>query len=373
MFSKKSRLFFGIVISLFLFLVFFNISAFALLALTNDLNSWTSSSVSKDIEKVNWFTERYRYNPFFGLEERVDQHNHYVGSEVRFRVAIVGGSFARGVARSLFRAIHGSTKKLPFDIEKIGISNLAVGSGKQPQQLVRTLLEIENYDLIISIEGYNEIFVSHNSCRPLGWPLITAFVDPDLPQGFKRRNERIRRVLNFFAENQNNWATFKLLHKVISPWLLKRFHDNTKAYRQNQSDRCPELKQDDHLTDLVNIWVSSARKHQKLVQGFGKKIYTVIQPQQYLSKKPISKEEREIFSARSETNQNEMGEKYQRAIDTFVGQFQGSETIIDSTEVFSGDTQTLYKDANCHLNKEGYDLYMERVILPILAQEYLAD
>jgi hypothetical protein len=144
--------------------VLYSFITFALLILFFEVISWFSfNSIEKKFE-IGKRTYQYYSNktlhPYLGFYEADNPpllFNTKRSSEI-INMAIYGGSVAKQVCyeeKKNHLIIGGLKKRYPQ--ETFNIECIAMGGGRQPQQLVAYLLYSEKYQVNIFLEGVNEL------------------------------------------------------------------------------------------------------------------------------------------------------------------------------------------------------------------------
>jgi hypothetical protein len=356
-----------------LFVISIELTSFLALSLDESKKS-TKEKREELSDKLTWFFKRYSYHPYYSLQENKSYEYNYVGKDSTFEIAIIGGSFSRQAAVALVERLYGD-KFGSINKDKISVTNLAIGSFKQPQQLIKVLLNLEKYDLFINIAGYNEIFTSHHSCRPQYWPLVSTYYDPELKTDYHRSNEFYRSQIPLLKKLAEKSSFFELFFPSLIKLMEKKVNENQNKYKLENEKICQNnlYENPDIFNQRVAIWIDNNKKMHQIVKNTGKKIISIIQPLQYIeNSKIISKEEIDIFKKISKEKQKRIGAFYKRAVDTFLKQ-RLDEGIIDATMIFKNDDETFYSDSCCHLNKKGYSVFLDRVVIPQIKENFKHD
>jgi hypothetical protein len=91
-------------------------------------------------------------------------------------VGLFGGSVADLVFPQLFKKFNADpiVKKLMNRGIDVQILNFAVGTGKQPQQLLTAIHFLENVDVFVNLDGTNEVTRDPGLNFPADFPVLTA-------------------------------------------------------------------------------------------------------------------------------------------------------------------------------------------------------
>jgi hypothetical protein len=158
----------------------------------------------RDLSRLTWSLE-YSPHPYFGYESpaiRRFEAERDRRSKADYVIGVLGGSvaasFADYASRHLeyFEPLRDALPNLGD--KRLVIANLALGAGHQPQQYFIAAFFLEDVDLFINIEGFNEIRIRNSLpvyplefpsalirsyertakgrvYRWLAWPIITAY------------------------------------------------------------------------------------------------------------------------------------------------------------------------------------------------------
>lgn len=296
-------------------------------------------------------------------------------------VGIFGGSFAEMFvtdtpAKSRFEA---HLQKYPSAKgKKVRLFNMAHGGYKQPQQSLAYTLYGNKLDMVLNIEGYNEV-----SDFLLGGPFphfypVTTFRHyyKEWPEyGYILASRAIgsflrRYYYGFLGSPKVHYSPLVTLGLVISiratgpinVWLSILFQ---KRYLTKNTNR-PNSSSPESVNEKISIWEKFTRKQHRLAQASKIPIWFFLQPNQHLeNRKTFSSWEKENALS---TYQLVVGPHYQQLID--LGKTLQTENIpvVDLSHVFKDIKVSVYKDACCHINSLGNLILADAMAEHILQQ-----
>lgn len=273
-----------------------------------------------------------------------------------YEIAIMGGSVAHQICE-FEKEKHLIQKNIEEMRGATKIDCLAFGGARQPQQLILHTLYGKKYDLIISIEGHNEIFhrlrIANNSEFPLTRISHLFFTDSNYP---------ILQKLKVL--------TLAFLHKAALnlPEKKSNFIDLLRLATINLSRKMALTNDEDLLNDphiklvsveeRINIWLESLTAISEIRRK--QKIITVIQP--FLEfKKEFSPEER-THAQLIEKRRLEAALALQtiRSKDKNLGELK----IIDASNLYQVVKKSRFIDA-VHLNKLALEELTRKIVSEI--------
>ena len=363
----------------------------------NDQAALTTSAPTVDE------SARYVRHPYLGYALNLDLKKHAPDSPLmgytvqgmkrgpqHLVVALMGGSFAAQTA--FFGGAQLTTELAKASGREIRLVSLGMGGYKQPQQLM-TLAYLYSlgaeFDLVINIDGFNEVALPPTELTPRGvfplyprdWYVQTIHLEPSDKKQLARLNsfQALRkRCARVFQASPLRWSNAALaLWKSLDLRLQSRiarltlgFGRGTKEIPWEVSGPQLTLSSDDALLEfLAENWARSSIQMSRLCKADGSYYLHCLQPNQYVEgSKPMSPEERAIaidddhpyasWARRGYPHLLRLGERLS---------LQGVD-FHDLSMMFRNVVRPLYVDDCCHLNEEGYRLVV-REIIAILADE----
>ena len=334
---------------------------------------------------LTW-ADDYRSHPYFGYAEpqrirdmeRI-QIDHDDGDYV---IAILGGSVAEAFGRyisdkpQLFQPLRQSITDI--NDRHIKIVNLAFGGHKQPQQFFVASYFIENVDLTINIEGFNEINSPDFSplyppdfpnFSPRFYPRDSAAVVYGWLLGAGRFSYRALNALPRRLPFLSRSSLYFLLWQVAHQGLYSAINGAENRYLSTVGITNLNIHEQGWMTSKerrMAIWHKYTRLEEEVARGSGVRSYFFLQPNQYLwGTKTLSDEERAVAIIQDVAEERLMVMKLARDA-VKVMQAEGL-PMFDLTEIYREIEEPVYKDACCHLNDLGNQIMAERVVATIEA------
>ena len=306
----------------------------------------------------------------------------------RLIVGIMGGSVARQFACNATDLLEEELLKCPeFSGRKCHFVRLGIDGCKQPQQLMivnHLLSQGAEFDLIVSLDGLNEIALPDhdnlpygiNSAYPVDWGMLTQkYVGDDYVE-LLGHSTHIRRQ----QQNLARWAlSFPQVYSPIVQVLCGNEHDRlvdelTVCFQQlsRLNDRRkvyaalgpPEsFESTDALHEhCVEIWYRSSVLLHRVCLANNIRYFHFLQPNQYLpGSKPMGPQE--VAAAIEVDSRTGAAVKacYPRMQAKGPSFHEAGVAFTDLTGVFSEVTKPVYNDGCCHMEKVG-DLIMAKAI-----------
>lgn len=336
-----------------------------------------------------------------GFPGRDDQIQ--AGSPDKLVVAVVGGSVALRFAAAVGDLLEAGLKSLPaFRDKEIVLLNLGNGAFKQPQGLI-TLNDIlsrgGHIDLVIAIDGFNEIAL------PEAHGNLGDGISPFYPQHWRQLAEsqlfpgqlsalaklqyasaiRVMLAENFARPIVRYLMTANLIWRVADEQL-----QNATARYRAALDHPPPVDAKTRLTsdqraflgpateyrsrrelylDIARQWGRSSVLMNDLIAAQGGRYFHFLQANQYLlGSKPIGEQEKKIAinPASPYRKPVEIGYPYLRAMGASLR--RAGVWYEDLAGLFAGESEPIYVDDCCHVNKVGSSLLAQAIVTAIAAR-----
>lgn len=319
----------------------------------------------------------------------------------RVNVALLGGSVAlhlyRNAGEALRLLLSGSDA---FEGKDVHLVSLALPGYKQPQQLIALnylLYRGAQYDVVVNLDGFNEVVLPFTDNLPYGtslhhprrwWLYEKAGISVDEARQITeiaeiRVDQRlVREIVSWPAVRWSSFAT--LIGDVLTARLQAQLLTRDAAYRNaHLSDEVPvaldgygESAENirGHFMEAGRSWARASWQMHQLAEARGFEYFHFLQPNQYVpGSKPLSARERRIahvdaFEGRALPYHPSVA-AYKSAVEAGypVLQHAGKQLrergvdFVDLTGIFETSTETLYDDACCHLNRKGYVRVARRI------------
>ena len=300
-------------------------------------------------------------------------------------IALLGGSVGLGVTDAFRSALESWFRDNDLPLRPV-VLGLAYNGMKQPQQVMQiaNILSLGGeFDLIVNLDGYNELFISHNNYFeygispffPLWWQQLVTFTAEDkLRVGqiavARERQERLRA-----AAQAAPWR-WSALYGIISRYRLERVERQLVALNyelatpgaggyslERQGPRWDFEDQYDLRLTTLRVWYRGSVMLRDLSRTAGAEYYHFLQPNQYVpDSKPLSAEERAIAYDPESGSIVTYNHAYPQLLRLGDELRRHGVNYHDLTQIFADNGETLYSDDCCHLNARGYELLADAMV-----------
>lgn len=315
-------------------------------------------------------------------------------------IAIFGGSFALGtVSTGKIDFYKFYLNRLPeYKDKEIIVLSFAGGGYKQPQQLMSLnyLYGLgAEFDIVINIDGFNEMAIPHYGHRlagvhpsfPQSWPAyMQSSLSADLLDNYAEKKQLVAGHASFAKFSSSKGIryspTINLIWRIKNDNSLKRINElssdiQTISTTQNKDFRYQEVGPDYEFTDwpsfyryTANIWAKSSLLMKAATEINGGQYFHFLQPNQHIDgAKILSEEERRIAYDPKLGYGRVFKESHQYLLEKVDYLEENNVSFFDLSYHFKDTPDTLYIDTCCHMNYKGYGLVVSEVISQI--QPYL--
>ena len=299
-------------------------------------------------------------------------------------IALLGGSVGLGVTDAFRSALEAwfRDNNLPRRPVVLG---LAYNGMKQPQQIMQIANALSlggEFDLIVNLDGHNELFVSHTNYFdygispffPLWWQqLVTLTAEDKLRVGqiaaARARQERLR------AQAQAAPWRWSALYGIIGRYRLERVARQVVALNyelaapeggyslERQGPQWDFQDQYDLRLTALRVWYRSSVMLRDLSRTAGAEYYHFLQPNQYVpDSKPLTDEERANAYNPESGSIVTYNHAYPQLLRLGDELRRHGVNYHDLTQIFADNRETLYSDDCCHLNARGYELLADAMV-----------
>jgi len=330
-------------------------------------------------------------------------------SENNFNIGVFGGSVAWWFGSQGGETLIKGLKKIPsLSKRAFTITNLAIGAYKQPQQLSTLsfmLSQGAKFDLVINLDGFNEIALSPNQINsvnvypffPYNWHLLAKDVPNRKIQSMIGKTvvfqELRKKIANFFLK-----PIFTKSAAIAVAWELidrKVFIsiETSRARLNNQkvgskevpySSSGPKYKNESKeklFKDISDVWLQSSFLMKELVEAQGGKYIHFLQPNQYnLDSKPMMSDEEKKIALVLEANPSFFNVNVPpgyKVLKSKVPKLRDKDiNFFDLSYVFKEIKEPVYLDSCCHLNLRGNKILATQAvkhIKPLFSNQQIAN
>ena len=321
-------------------------------------------------------------HPFYGFTKRSPDRALNAALPQQRRadtvvIGLLGGSVAAQVKPFLQEALtrRFAANNLP---RRPVVLNLAVLSVKQPQQtliVADRLLRGGEFDLIVNLDGVNEVFGSGENnlangvfpFLPLGWDKRVGLTRAEILRAGQigvLRREQARRAAAGETSLLRWSALFGLAHhwrqERIAAQIIRQNHELAAAatdYSLEKHGPGNWPGRDELFPEAGRVWYRGSLMLARLAEVAGADYYHFLQPSQYVpDSKPLSPEELEVAYKPKGRNGSAAIKGYPQ-LRQYNQDLSGQGIhYFDLTGIFVDRPETLYIDDCCHLNERGNEL-----------------
>ncbi|WP_413166131.1 hypothetical protein ACL6C3_05815 [Capilliphycus salinus ALCB114379] len=351
-----------------------------------------------------------RLHPFFGFVQKPGpdfrpgfKYNNYgfitpydypfvKTSDNQLIVGVFGGSVASNysiyevnnkVLEQIFRQIP------EYKDKEIILLSFAIGGYKQPQQLLilnYMLARGQKFDLIINIDGFNEVALSNlNNQRQLDFAMPSpAHIEPLTGLANNSLSNKALRTLLEIKDNKEQLgdsieslqdcklASCYAVKSVYVQTLVKNYRENLQRFEryrnkpldQNQESVIFFYSQDSVLPDAVffeqvaDYWAKTSILMHQVATANNIPYFHFFQPNQYWkTNRKFSEAEKKI--ALSEASPYEKGVKigYPLLLERIDDLKANNVNIFNAVSIFDDVAEPVYGDNCCHYNAKGDEVF----------------
>jgi len=342
-------------------------AALAVLARTSaSYHEWTSYLAERTYGNFDWSSD-YFYDPYLGYtSQHIAEQISSPAPTGRFRIAIVGGS----VADLFAMYVQAHERELAAEIEAaeppstrrpVRFENWAEGGYRQPQQIILSALYLSEADVIVSIEGYNEMTLQNGLCEE-DWPYLSAKFDPSFPSAWKVR--ALSSIALFLGSHRDGSSPFlRLLYFAVGPSITDLHIAWTRELFAGYRRQCPNHGREEPRESVTARWMNHITHHQNSFnRPDGPRLFTFAQPNQFIDgSKPWSDEEKKIFAGELPWRSQHVRSFYGFALNEFRAHAAHDPHWVDLSGIFADHPETVYSDECCHLNDHGNQIMFEKI------------
>ncbi len=380
--------------------------------------------VVEDIERIGIRLDESiveRLHPFFGyvlkqgafpnekLKLKVNKEGFYSRYEYpfiktnkkQFIIGIFGGSVANNFAvdEYITQRLSKKLQSYPeFADREIVVLNFGNGGYKQPQQLL-----ILNYflalgqelDLVINIDGFNEVALSNLNNKAqleIGMPSVqhiqpltslASNVSPEVMSAIVQINDNKKQLKASIDKLQT--CQIALCHAVTSlrvKQLVNNYQQAIVKYdaqvKQSNSDTANSSivyipKADSVLPDaaaydkMASLWYESSIGMNQILSSRNIKYFHFIQPNQYYpTKRAFTAKEKEIAISKDSPYIEGVTKGYPVLLSKVDDLQKAGVNVFSAVNILDNTKETVYKDACCHYNAAGGDIFTEYISSSII-------
>nr|BDT29790.1 SGNH/GDSL hydrolase family protein [Bacteriovorax sp. HI3] len=322
-----------------------------------------------EFKRIKDWHGNFKRSPFFGYVTKYGNNYGFSSSEDyplakddnTFVIAVLGGSVADYFVRHIV-ANERLTDRLKEHVpalknKYIRFMNLAIPGYKQPQQFIALSYFVEHIDMVIQLDGWNEVWSRTSGAYPMDYPTFSEFLYDDESNGRisdvfekKERAEAIR-----MHPILGKSAIMILYRNILLKNVYSESQDlsNPKASFYNRMNSAEDIQQ-----ILVGNWKKYTTMEQTILKLHNKPGFFFIQPSQY---NPESK------TLSSEEQSTVINNIFSNSVADFLALRKEASKlgVYDLAMVFKPIKETVYIDDCCHINDKGNEIIADAIFRTI--------
>lgn len=322
-------------------------------------------------------SESFVAHPYFGFIRKDDaeviESLKTNKDKNTFVILLLGGSVAEMFGRyAEFNFIDELKKNIPeLRKFKVNFINLAIGGGRQPQQFFIFSYLLENVNLVINIDGFNETgnFPGSN------------FLPPEYPTFW----------LNFFSDKKGNLfylysgklcknsyyfitelpvvfpvlarsQAYYFFWRSVGNALVKLYYKMDELYLESyERGQKPERPKDEVLKERVDIWKKYNVLSAEIAAKNNVQYFDFVHPNQYFPGTKIFDKEEEKIAI--DPDRRDVAIKRTVLInDEAIKLRSKGYPIFSLARIYEGIRDPIFKDPCCHVNELGNKIMQENII-----------
>lgn len=299
-----------------------------------------------------------------------------------FNVLLLGGSVAAQTYDGGLKYLTVPLQKIPGnENRRIHIVRAALGGLKQPQQLMTLnflLLMGGEYDLVINLDGFNEVALaeSENIAKgvspyfPRLWfERVGAYTYPGLYAAMRLAHASRSGRVGLAQAFDQGWLTYSAAWNLIwksgdalLAWLRERSIQSVHEYQASPDSfevTGPQFEggREALYENLAETWARSSRMMHQLAQANGADYFHFLQPNQYVpDSRHFAPGEKEAFVKEGRYDYAEGVRAGYPLLKQKAREQLEEVRFFDLTQIFLDEPEVVYGDGCCHLNQHGYRL-----------------
>lgn len=308
-------------------------------------------------------------------------------------VAIFGGSLADQIFyMAQDRIVQRLEQSDVFGGKRVRVVSTALGGYKQPQQLnilTFMLARGADYDIVVNIDGFNEIDCSIgnfydgiNPFFPHNWKLhARRGLNPQAMKHLGKMElirQRRQRLRERFSHLPLRSSAFMLtLWDMLDGSELNALRNETRQLGDLlAADELPPRvagpphpyqKEDDLYGDLARVWARASLAMDTVCERFGCEYFHFLQPNQYVpNSKPLTEEEQRVAYVEDFVGVDYVPRGFAMLSHRGEGLRQNGVHFVDLTKMFRAENRTVYSDFCCHVNQLGAELIANRIAAEVI-------
>lgn len=312
-------------------------------------------------------------------------------SSSTINVLFLGGSVAEQCVAELAQGLSGLNHI--FRNRQVVVVSAAIGGHKQPQQLyILSYLALmgAEFDIVINLDGFNEVYVAGRDNRLYGsnpfYPVYWKALAQSAPSAEVLKDGGVIALLESLDGFLARLASRPLFrHSIFSLVLWDTLHELITCKMTEKTIQvasgAPDLSgpafdysNNEHLVrELVRVWTDSSRQIGNLSKLYGFQYFHFLQPNHFIHTKKLTKEEEQLGLCATCEGETSMANLVQKAFPMMSANAQileqSGENFKDLTPIFKDEARHIYGDKTCHFTPDGNKLIVDQIV-NFIAQRY---
>ncbi|MCC6138070.1 MAG: hypothetical protein IT287_05520 [Bdellovibrionaceae bacterium] len=314
-------------------------------------------------------------HPYFAYSDAQKNQNLPLEKKAdEFTIAILGGSLAQSIGDFLLQSEKSTDNNYLQKIaefipknKKLKILNLGLGAYQQPLQSLQFFLYAQSIDAVISIEGFNELFVNRKACAPIGWPTQFVKNSKDWENNFyvialKHTRSLFNKVYQLPQQSIFTDRIHKTLFYILGkPLSILMTHIEEKTDKEISAESCKKYGDANGEHHRFFVWDKYIQKMHVLSATYKIPMLLIFQPNLHMQKsKPLS--EQELLWTKNVPSTAIKSREYYYAKSELLLKKNLYKNFYDYTFIFKDHPETIYSDSCCHINDLGKTIFIEQLI-----------
>jgi hypothetical protein len=312
-------------------------------------------------------------------------------SSSTINVLFMGGSVAEQCVAELTRGL--SSLSHLFRDRQVVVVSAAIGGYKQPQQLYLlsylALMGAE-FDIVINLDGFNEVYVAGRDNRlygsnpfyPVYWkalaqsaPSAQVLKDGGVIALLESLNASLARLASRppFRYSVFSLVLWDTLHEFIARKVTEKTILVASGARDLSGPAFDYSNNERLVRELVRVWTDSSRQIANLSKLYGFQYFHFLQPNHFIHTKTLTKEEEFLGLCATCDGETSMANLVQKAFPMMSANArlleQGGANFKDLTPIFKDEVRHIYGDKTCHFTPVGNNLIVEHIV-DFIARRY---
>ena len=324
-------------------------------------------------------------------------------SEKHYIIGIFGGSVSVRLLSWRHRLIERLEDLEQFKDREIVVLSFGFGGYKQPQQLqvLSYFLSVgQVYDLVINVDGFNEVGFAQDNVEQGGiditmpyWKMVKPVLQ--LMEDVAVSPEKLDVIIGLIRErnhanvlayqiNSTPLASVRLFLEYRYSIALREYENSAKKYTEVFSkstssrlyhlDRAPVDMETQLYERVAAQWAESSTLMNDMLKSRGIPYFHFLQPNQHYTKRKSREEGSRAASLSESEYRNSVQQGYPILLKYTERLLENGVNFYSAVDAFEGESRPIYIDSCCHYTKLGneilIDFIFDRIMESGILKEY---